>query len=74
MWSFDVYVIMVHIEIDLDKLSIYLYIYLSIYLSIYIYIYMCVCKDQIWIPGPRDGWTQAQKAQNNEFVESGLEN
>ena len=24
MWSFDVYVIMVHIEIDLDKLSIYL--------------------------------------------------
>ena len=35
---------------------------------------VCVCKDQIWIPGPRDGWTQAQKAQNNEFVESGLEN
>lgn len=30
MWSFDVYVIMVHIEIDLDKLSIYLSIYLSI--------------------------------------------
>ena len=28
MWSFDVYVIMVHIEIDLDKLSIYLSIYL----------------------------------------------
>ena len=23
---------------------------------------------------PSDGWTQAQKTQNNEFVESGLEN
>ena len=32
------------------------------------------CKDQIWIPGPNDGWIQSQKDQNNEFVESGLEN
>ena len=32
------------------------------------------CKDQIWIPGPLHGWTKAQKAQNNEFVENGLEN
>ena len=31
-------------------------------------------KDRIWIPSPRDGWTQAQKTQNNEFVESVLEN
>jgi len=23
---------------------------------------------------PNDGWTQAQKVQNNEFVESGLKN
>ena len=33
-----------------------------------------ICKDQIWVPGPKGGWTQAQQAQNNEFVESGLEN
>ena len=32
------------------------------------------CKDQIWFPSPKDGWTQAQKAQNNEFVENELEN
>ena len=32
------------------------------------------CKDRIWVPSPKDGWTQAQKTQNNEFVESGLEN
>ena len=37
---------------------------------------MCVinCKDQIWVPKPKDGWTYAQKIQNNEFVESWLEN
>ena len=32
------------------------------------------CKDWIWVPGPKDGWTQAQQAQNNEFVESELKN
>ena len=32
------------------------------------------CKDQILVLCPNDGWTQAQKTQNNEFVESGLEN
>ena len=32
------------------------------------------CKDQIWIPSPLREWTKAQKAQNNEFVENGLEN
>ena len=32
------------------------------------------CKDQIWLPNPKGGWTQAQKAQYNEFVESELEN
>ena len=39
---------------------------------------MCVhkglCKDQIWVFSPNGGWTQAQQVQNNEFVESGLEN
>ena len=32
------------------------------------------CKDQIWVPSPKGGWTKTQKAQNNEFIESGLEN
>ena len=32
------------------------------------------CKDRIWVPGPKDGWTQTQQAQNNEFVESEMEN
>ena len=32
------------------------------------------CKDQIWIPITTDRWTQTQKVQNNEFIESGLEN
>ena len=32
------------------------------------------CKDRIWVSSPKDGWTQAQKSQNNEFVESKLEN
>ena len=32
------------------------------------------CKDQIWLPIPKDGWTWAQKVQNNEFIESELEN
>ena len=40
----------------------------------YTHIYIYICKDQIWILSPNDGWIQAQKAQNNEFVESGLEN
>ena len=31
------------------------------------------CKDQFWGSAQEEG-TQAQKAQNNEFVESGLEN
>ena len=30
--------------------------------------------DQIWVSSPKGRWTQTQKAQNNEFVESGLEN
>ena len=29
------------------------------------------CKDQIWGLA-EDKWTEAQKTQNNEFVESGL--
>ena len=33
-----------------------------------------ICKDQIWVPRPKDEWTQAQQAQNNEFVESELKN
>ena len=32
------------------------------------------CKDQIWVPSPIGRWTEAQRAQNNEFVENGLEN
>ena len=40
--------------------------------NIYIYIYI-YCKNQIWTPSPKDGWTWAQKTKNNEFVESGLE-
>ena len=35
------------------------------------YIY---CKDHIRVPSSKDGWTLVQKAQNNKFVESGLEN
>ena len=34
----------------------------------------CICKARIWVPSLTSGWTEAQKAQNNEFVESGLEN
>ena len=33
-----------------------------------------ICKDHVWIPNPKDEQTQAQKAQNNKFVESELEN
>ena len=33
-----------------------------------------LCKDQIWVPSPIDKWTQAQQAQNNEFVDDELEN
>ena len=32
------------------------------------------CKDQIWVLSLKGGWTSAQRAQNNEFVENGLEN
>ena len=32
-----------------------------------------VCKGWIWVPTPKGGWTLAQEAQYNEFVESGLE-
>ena len=32
------------------------------------------CKDPIWVLRPNDGWTQAQKAQYNEFVEIELKN
>ena len=31
------------------------------------------CKDHIWLLSPKGGWTSAQRAQNNEFVENGLE-
>ena len=58
-----------HIELD-NALSANSYTHTHTHTHIYIYI----CKDQIWILSPNDGWTQAQKAQNNEFVESGLEN
>ena len=37
-------------------------------------IHYIFCKDQIGVSNPKNGWTQAQKAQNNEFVESGLKN
>ena len=32
------------------------------------------CKDRIWIPDPTNEQAQAQKAQNNKFIESVLEN
>ena len=37
--------------------------------------WICIeyCKDQIWILSPKGGWTTAQRAQNNKFVENGLE-
>ena len=31
------------------------------------------CKDQIWVLIPKGGWISAQRSQNNEFVENGLE-
>ena len=31
------------------------------------------CRDQIWVPSPNDGWTETQQAENNKFVENGLE-
>ena len=31
-------------------------------------------KDRVWIPYPKDEQAHAQKAQNNKFVKSGLEN
>ena len=39
-----------------------------------IFISVYCCKNEICIPGPDDRWTQAQKTQNNEFIESRLEN
>ena len=39
----------------------------------FIYHYV-MCKNAIWIPSPNDKRSQAQRAQYNEFVESGLEN
>ena len=37
---------------------------------------VCVymCKDWVWIPDPKDEQARVQKAQNNKFVKSGLEN
>ena len=34
---------------------------------------IAICKDPIWTHSPRMRRTKAQRAQNNEFVESGLE-
>ena len=51
-----------------------IYIYISLSLSLSLSLLKTRCKDQVWVPSPDDGWTLAQKAQNNEFVESGLEN
>ena len=35
---------------------------------------MCIgnCKGGFWIFSPKDRWIKAQRAQYNEFVESGL--
>ena len=33
-----------------------------------------MCKNQIWVLGPKDEWTSVQRAQNNKFVENELEN
>ena len=33
-----------------------------------------ICKDQIWVPSPKRWMDLGQKVQNNEFVESELEN
>ena len=35
---------------------------------------MVSVKTRYGSPSPKDEWTKTQKAQNNEFVESGLEN
>jgi len=32
------------------------------------------CNDSIWVRNLKDEWTSAQKAQNNEFIKSELEN
>ena len=37
-------------------------------------IIIIIARTRFEYLSPKDGWTQAQKAQNNEFVESGLEN
>ena len=52
---------MVYIDINYSKYNLNLILYVC-------------CKDAIWVPSPSCKWTQAQKAQYNEFVESGLEN
>ena len=31
------------------------------------------CKDRVWCPNPKSRWTKVQRAQYNEFIESGLE-
>ena len=38
----------------------------------FIYMCVCVCKDWFLFLSPKDEWAQAQKAQYNKFVESGL--
>jgi len=39
---------------------------------IYIYIYIYICKDWFSFFSLKDEWTQAQRTQYNEFVESEL--
>ena len=45
-----------------------------IILSVYKYVILFIVRTRFEYLNPKDGWTQAQKTQNNEFVESGLEN
>ena len=51
----------------------YVKFYFIWYFELETFINNC-CKDQIWIPSLTDRWTETQKAQNNEFVDNGLEN
>ena len=72
LWRMTILVFLTHQESSSCILN-YVKFYFIWYFELETFINNC-CKDQIWIPSLTDRWTETQKAQNNEFVDNGLEN
>ena len=64
-------------KFDYHLIVIHILIYKILYLHVenvynFLHYYYYYCKGRFWILSPKGRWIKGQRAQYNEFIESGL--